>query len=70
MNFEQAYAELEGVVKKIESQSLTLEESVELFNRGIELSRKCLEYLNQTKGKISLLTDELKNITEDFKIAD
>lgn len=70
MNFEETYAELESIVKKLESQKVSLEESLALFNKGIELSRKCLEFLNESKGKITLLTDELNNLTEEFKIVE
>lgn len=68
MNFETTYAKLDEIVKKLESQNVSLEESIALFNNGIELSKQCLTYLNETKGKIKLLTDELNNICEEFKL--
>jgi exodeoxyribonuclease VII small subunit len=68
MSFEKMYGELDGIVKKLESQNIDLEESIKLFNDGIELSKKCLESLNESKGKILLLTDELNKLTEEFKI--
>lgn len=66
MTFEQMYAKLDEIVKKLEGQGVSLEESIKLFNDGLELSRKCLESLNQSKGKILLLTDELNKLTEEF----
>lgn len=66
MTFEQMYAKLDEIVKKLEGQGIGLEESIKLFNDGLELSRKCLESLNQSKGKILLLTDELNKLTEEF----
>ncbi|HIU82380.1 MAG TPA: exodeoxyribonuclease VII small subunit [Candidatus Faecicola pullistercoris] len=66
MTFEQMYAKLDEIVKKLEGQGVGLEESIKLFNDGLELSRKCLESLNQSKGKILLLTDELNKLTEEF----
>ena len=66
MTFEQMYAKLDEIVKKLEGQGVGLEESIKLFNEGLELSRKCLESLNQSKGKILLLTDELNKLTEEF----
>jgi Exonuclease VII small subunit. len=68
MSFEALYNELEGIVKKLEGQKVSLEESLELFGKGIELSKKCLEFLSDSKGKIELLTDELTKLTEAFKI--
>lgn len=68
MNFETTYSKLDEIVKKLEGQKVTLEESIALFNEGIELSKQCLTYLNETKGKIKLLTDELNNLCEEFKL--
>lgn len=68
MSFEQMYAELDAIVKKLEGQGVGLEDGIKLFNDGIEISRKCLESLNESKGKIQLLTDELNKLTEDFKV--
>ena len=67
MNFETAYSKLEEIVKKLEGQNVSLEESIALFNCGIELSKECLKFLNESKGKIQLLTDELNNLCEEFK---
>ncbi len=67
MNFETAYSKLEEIVKKLEGQNVSLEESIALFNDGIELSKVCLDFLNESKGKIKLLTDELNNLCEEFK---
>ena len=67
MNFETAYSKLEEIVKKLEGQNVSLEESIALFNSGIELSKACLKFLNESKGKIQLLTDELNNLCEEFK---
>ncbi len=67
MNFETAYSKLEEIVKKLEGQNVSLEESIALFNSGIELSKECLNFLNESKGKIQLLTDELNNLCEEFK---
>lgn len=67
MNFETAYSKLEEIVKKLEGQNVSLEESIALFNSGIELSKECLKFLHESKGKIQLLTDELNNLCEEFK---
>lgn len=68
MTFEEMYVELENVTKKLDDKDVSLEESIALYNKGIELSKKCLKSLNESKGKILLLTDELKKLTEEFTI--
>jgi exodeoxyribonuclease VII small subunit len=41
LTFEQAYAELEDIVARLESGDLTLDESVALYARGQALARHC-----------------------------
>ena len=43
VDFEQALAELEGTVKQLEGGKLSLDRSLALFERGIELARLCKE---------------------------
>ena len=40
-DFESASAELEAIVKKLEDGDLTLEKALELYERGVQLSRFC-----------------------------
>lgn len=56
-NFEQALKELEAIANKLENENTTIDESVELFQRGIKLSKDCSAYLENIKQKITLLTD-------------
>ena len=41
LTFEQAIAELEEIVKKLEKGELTLDESISCFRRGVELTKYC-----------------------------
>ncbi|MEN9980177.1 MAG: exodeoxyribonuclease VII small subunit, partial [candidate division WOR-3 bacterium] len=41
IDFEQALAELEKIVKQLENGSLPLEQSLALFERGVKLARQC-----------------------------
>ena len=45
MKFEEALKELEETVKKLESGETTLDESMELFEKGISLTRTCRKLL-------------------------
>jgi len=56
-DFETAIAELETIVKTLEEGDLALEKSLELFERGIELSRYCHSRLEQAERRIEVLTD-------------
>ena len=55
-DFNKGLLELEGIVKKMESGELELEESLKLFEKGVELTRQCQSALNQAEQRISVLT--------------
>ena len=49
-DFESAIAELEAIVKRLEGGDLPLEQSLELFERGVQLSRFCHSKLEEASG--------------------
>lgn len=56
-SFEDAIEELENVVEQLEKGELTLEESIDFFQKGIELSKYCGKKLDEIEKKISVLID-------------
>ena len=58
MDFESAMSELENVVKKLESGNASLNESIELYERGIALSTACNSMLDKAKQKIEVIKNE------------
>ncbi len=56
--FEAALAELESVVVSLERGELSLEDSLETFERGVELTRICQEALKQAEQKIQILSEK------------
>jgi exodeoxyribonuclease VII small subunit len=56
-DFESAIAELESIVKKLEEGDLPLEGSLELFERGVRLSRFCHSTLEAAERRIEILTE-------------
>jgi exodeoxyribonuclease VII small subunit len=56
-DFESALAELDSIVKKMEEGDLTLEKSMELYERGLQLSRFCHSTLEAAERRIELLND-------------
>jgi exodeoxyribonuclease VII small subunit len=61
-DFEAAIAELEAIVKKLEEGDLPLETSLQLYERGVQLSRFCHARLEEAEHRIEILNDrgELK----------
>lgn len=58
MNFEDKLAELETIVEKLEKGQLPLDESLELFEHAITLSRECNNILKNAKQKVEKLIEE------------
>ena len=50
-DFESASAELETIVKKMEEGDLTLEKALELYERGVQLSRFCHAKLEEAERR-------------------
>jgi exodeoxyribonuclease VII small subunit len=70
-SFESALQKLEAIVKELESGDLPLEKSLELFEKGMELSENCrkqlgaaetrVEMLLKKQGKVEAVPFELEN---------
>ena len=56
--FEASLAELEALVTRMEEGSLSLEESLAAFERGIKLTRDCQSALRDAELRIKALTQE------------
>jgi exodeoxyribonuclease VII small subunit len=56
-DFEAAITELESIIKKLEEGELTLEQSLELYERGVTLSRYCHGRIEQAEKRIEILTE-------------
>lgn len=56
-DFESAIAELESIVRTLEEGDLALERSLELFERGVQLSRYCHARLEAAERRIEILNE-------------
>lgn len=64
MKFEDSLKELDGIVEKLESGKLSIDESLDLYTKGIQLCKDCSEKLNDVKGKILLLEESAEGLKE------
>ena len=55
-DFEKSLDELEKIVSQLESGDISLDESIKLFERGIELTNDCRRTLETARQKITSLT--------------
>jgi exodeoxyribonuclease VII small subunit len=68
-SFEASLDELEKVVKELEAGDLSLERSLELFERGMSLSDTCRKQLEEAETRVEMLIrKEGKIVAEPFRI--
>ncbi len=68
--FEQSLSELEHIVQNLEQGELSLDESMELFERGLSLSKSSQEKLQQAEQKVKILLAENQQQLTDFDVTE
>jgi exodeoxyribonuclease VII small subunit len=68
VKFEDAIQRLEEIVREIEDNGLSLEESIKIFQEGMELAAACNKKLDEAERKISVIMkgEEGSLVEEDF----
>lgn len=66
-NFEQALEDLEALVSSMEEGELSLEDSLQAFEKGIKLTRECQTALKRAEQKVQVLINE-NGDTEDLEV--
>lgn len=62
-DFEELMQKLEDITGKLETDKLSLDESVKLFEEGMKISKQCNEKLEDAEKRITMLirtNDEIK----------
>lgn len=69
--FERALDELESLVSRMEGGELSLDESLDAFERGIGLYRQCQQALDRAELRVRLLLDpDAPELAEPFEPED
>lgn len=69
-DFETALARLESLVARMESGTLPLEESLAVYEQGVELARICQQRLDHAEQQVKVLQDNLLRPLEGDNEAD
>lgn len=64
MTLEEKINELERISAEMESDSVTVEQGIDLFERGIAVTKDCLADLNEKTGKITVLKKQMNELIE------
>lgn len=70
LDFEAALGELEALVGKMEDGSLSLEDSLAAFERGVKLSRVCQAALRAAEMRVKALTEDGEEIDMSLPAGD
>jgi len=70
-SFEESLDQLESIVKELEGGELSLEKSLELFEKGMKLSESCRKQLEEAEHRVEILLKKGKKIEpEPFELED
>ena len=65
LTYENAIKELNEIIKKIESGTLAISDSIKLIERAKELLVFCYKELDRTKGKLTEIKETLSSLEEN-----
>ena len=65
-SFEEMRSELENIVQKLDNETVSLEESLELYQRGMKLSASCEDTLKNAEKKVN---EMIKNEDEEEEVS-
>lgn len=65
MSFEENSKKINEIIKKLEKENLGIEESTLLYEEGVKLAKDSYKILNENKGKIIILKEELDSLKTD-----
>jgi exodeoxyribonuclease VII small subunit len=66
IKFEDAMKRLEDIVAKLEGGELTLDDTLNLYEEGVKLSKFCMNKLQQAEKRIEILSKD-QNGESSFK---
>lgn len=64
-NYEEAIAELNTIVSKLQNGSVSLDDSLALYTRGVELAAKCDAKIKEVEQKISMVSGNGEEVPFD-----
>jgi len=64
VKFDDALQQLEEIIRQLEAGNLPLEESIELYKKGMTLSTDCHQKLQKIEAEVVKLVDETGTVSE------
>ena len=57
-SLEELFTELEALIQKMEEEEISLEDSFQLYHRGIDALKQCSERIDEVEKKMLILDEE------------
>ncbi len=64
LSYEEAIEELQNIMEKLESRKYTLDESITMFKKAMELYNYCSDILTKMDGEIKVLLELKDSLVE------
>lgn len=65
MKLEEKIAKLDEFATAIEQKDVTLEDALDIFEQSVKLASECFETLNDCSGKLTVLSEQVKRLTDE-----
>ena len=65
MSFEDKLKELQEIITIMEDPNLSMSDGVKYYEKGVVLAKECYEELNNVKGKINVIKQDLEKFREE-----
>ena len=65
MELEKKIKELELIANNLENPDLGMDEGVSLYEQGVTIAKDCYKSLNEIKGKINIIKQDLETYKEE-----
>lgn len=66
-SLEKELKELENIVRRLSAEELPLEEALELYTKGVEISKSCDELLTDARQKVEMGKMQLEGNRNDME---
>ena len=64
MNFEESLKSLQKIIERLEDKNTTLDDGIAEFEKGVIITRDCLDIINSSMGKVTLLQKDMDKLIE------
>lgn len=65
LSYEEAFMELEKILKELEADEFTLNKSIDKFKDGVSLYNHCNELLTKAEGEVKIVLEDHSGNTKD-----